>query len=240
MRQFVGPIPSRISKLPRDKRGFPVPWFVEWIDGEPSFPVMDPDKFRQAVTFNRCWVCGGPLSACKAFVIGPMCVVNRVTAEPPSHLDCARFAALNCPFLANPRVGRQLGGDEVIKRGGKVAGIMIERNPGVTCIWVAKSYKLQRLDNGILFRIGPAEQVSFYAKGRPATRAEVNESIRTGLPLLQDMAAKDDVHNGDRGATRALQLQIDAMQMLLDSLTWPPGDDVDLSAMGFADEEARP
>lgn len=238
MRQFVGPIPSRVSRLPRDRRGFPVPWFVEWQDGEPLFPVMDADKFRQAITFNRCWVCGQPMSAFKAFVIGPMCVVNRVTSEPPSHLDCARFAALNCPFLANPRVGRQLGGDEVIERGGKVAGIMIERNPGVSCIWVTKSYKLQRTDTGILFKIGPAEQVSFWAHGRPATRAETDESIRTGLPLLLDMAVKDDDYNGDREATRALQRQVDAMQMLLDSLSWPPGEEVNLAALGF--EELQP
>lgn len=218
MREFIGPIPQRISRLPRDKRGFPVPWFVQWEDGKPLFPVMDPEKFRQAVTFNKCWVCGGPLGGFKAFVIGPMCVCNRVTSEPPNHLDCARFAALNCPFLANPRVGRQLDGEEVIRRGAKVAGLMIERNPGVSCVWVTKGFKLERHDNGYLFRIGAAEMVEFYALGRRATRAEVNESIRTGLPALLDMAAKDDAYNGNRGATVALQRQIDAMTMLVDSV----------------------
>lgn len=27
------PIPDAIAKLPRDERGYPVPWFVPWIDG---------------------------------------------------------------------------------------------------------------------------------------------------------------------------------------------------------------
>ena len=63
MRQFIGPIPERIARLPLDKRGFPVPWFVQWDDGVPNFPVMDPDKFRLAISFNRCWCCGQPMAA---------------------------------------------------------------------------------------------------------------------------------------------------------------------------------
>lgn len=238
MRQFVGPIPQRIERLPRDKRGFPVPFFVQWIDGEPHFPVMDPAKFAQAVRNSKCWICGQALGGYKAFVIGPMCCVNRATAEPPSHLDCARFAVLNCPFMANPKVGRQLAGDDVIKQGGKVAGVMIERNPGVGCIWVTKSFKLVRVDNGVLFRIGPAERVTFWAHGREATRAEVDFSIETGLPLLRKVAAEDDAANGDRSASRQLELQIDAMRMVVDGVFEERATmaDVDLTALGLHNE----
>jgi hypothetical protein len=191
MREFIGTIPQRISRLPRDKRGFPVPFFVKWIDGEPHFPVMDPEKFVQAVHHHKCWICGGTLGGYKAFCIGPMCVINRVTAEPPSHVDCARFAVLNCPFMANPKVGRQLGGDEIIRQGAKVAGIMIERNPGVSAIWVTKSYKMERTDTGPLFRLGPATALSFWAHGREATREEVAHSVETGLPFLEKMATSE-------------------------------------------------
>lgn len=236
MRQFIGPVPQRIARLPRDKRGFPVPWFVQWIDGEPHFPIMDAAHLREAIVHSKCWICGGQLGGYKAFVIGPMCVCNRLSAEPPSHLDCARFAALNCPFLANPRVGRSFTEADVKATGAKVAGIMIERNPGVTCIWVAKSYKLER-SNGVLFRIGPASAVSFWAKGRAATRAEVDHSVATGLPILRRMAAKDGPT-----AQRDLERQVDAMTMLLDGLTWPDepiAPDVDLKALGLHDEEAQ-
>lgn len=209
MRQFVGPMPVRISRLPRDKRGFPVPFFVKWIDNEPQFPVMDPDKFRTAVNHERCWICGERLGIFKAFCVGPMCCVNKVTSEPPSHLDCAKFAVLNCPFMANPRVGRQLGGDDVVMQGAKVAGIMIERNPGVSAIWVTKTFTLER-HNGVLFRLGPPEKISFWASGRAATRAEVDESVRTGLPLLVDMAG----HDGP-AAVAALWRQVDTFTKLL-------------------------
>ena len=39
------PMPSRIAALPVDERGYPVPWFVAWIDGKPEFRCADPAKF---------------------------------------------------------------------------------------------------------------------------------------------------------------------------------------------------
>jgi hypothetical protein len=223
MREFKGPIPQRISRLPVDKRGFPVPAFVQWIANdkgvpEPHFPVMSAEHLAACVRFDKCWICGGQLGGFKCFVIGPMCVVNRVSAEPPSHYDCAEFAVRNCPFMANPKVGRQLSGDDIIEQGGKVAGIMIERNPGVGCMWTTRSYRLEKADHGVLFRIGAAEKVSFWAHGRPATKAEVMHSVDTGLPLLRDMAAKDDRHNGTKEASTALQRQIETALMLIDGV----------------------
>ena len=67
-------LPERMKSLPVDHRGFPVPWFVAWVDGKPVFPAMDGDKLRQAIQFGKCWVCGKPLGRFKYWVIGPMCV----------------------------------------------------------------------------------------------------------------------------------------------------------------------
>jgi hypothetical protein len=36
--------------------------------------------------------------------------------------------------------------------------------------------------------LGEPERVDWYAHGRAATRAEVDESIATGLPALEDVA----------------------------------------------------
>src|SRR6267154_1896953 len=99
--------PKRSAELPRDERGYPVPWFVEWIDGKPDFRVMDSDKLVEAIKYKRCWVCGGPLGHYKVFTIGPMCMVNRTSAEPPSHRDCAEFSVRNCPFLTTPDMHRR-------------------------------------------------------------------------------------------------------------------------------------
>lgn len=232
MRRFVGNLPERIRHLPQDVRGFPVPYFVAWIGDQPHFPVLDPAKLAAAIWQRRCWICGQPLGAFTAFVVGPMCCVNRISSEPPSHSDCARFAALNCPFLAHPMAKRTVGRDDEI--GGAVvenpAGVMIERNPGVSCVWVTKSHKLQRERGGVLFRIGPPERLEFYASGRRATRAEVDHSVETGLPALEDMAKRDGAI-----AERDLRRAVIAFTALLDTVPWPLPD-VDLAELGF--EEA--
>ena len=87
------PIIERMKDLPIDSRGYPVPWFVAWVDGIPEFRASDGEKFYLAIKKDLCWVCGNKLGAFKTFVSGPMCGINRNTAEPPCHLDCAEWSA---------------------------------------------------------------------------------------------------------------------------------------------------
>jgi hypothetical protein len=193
-------MPLRIERLPRDHRGFPVPWFVQWFrDGEPGLPgfgepdfrVIDTRKFSIALKQWRCWICGEPMGRHKVFVIGPMCVVNKVTSEPPNHRDCAEYAARACPFLARPAMRRNT---KNLPEGGEVAGFHIDRNPGAMCLYETMAYKAfrpQQGGDGILFRLDNPTRVDWYANGRTATRAEVLHSIETGFPILEEMARKD-------------------------------------------------
>lgn len=183
-------MPKRIANLPRTEAGYPVPWFVAWIDGKPDFRVMEADKLRAAIRTHVCWICGETMGAYKAFVIGPMCAVNRVSAEPPSHTDCALYAAKACPFLTNPKQKRRENNLPV--EGEDPAGIMIKRNPGVALVWVTRSYELfSDGQGGVLFRIGNPVAVYWLAEGREATREEVMASIDSGLPTLREMAERD-------------------------------------------------
>lgn len=184
-------LPARMRDLPVDRRGFPVPWFVYWDGGEPHFPVADGRKFDRAIKEDRCWVCGGKLGRIKAFVIGPMCAVNRTSSEPPSHLDCARFSATSCPFLTQPNMKRV--GEKVLPHGARPpAGEMIKRNPGVTLVWMTLRYSTWPDGRGgVLVDIGKPHDVEWYAHGRQATREEVEESVASGLPLLENMARAD-------------------------------------------------
>ena len=70
--------PPQIAALPLDARGYPVPAFVPWIDGKPEFRAVYPEAAGQAHRGGFCWICGRPLPGLKAFVIGPMCAVNRI------------------------------------------------------------------------------------------------------------------------------------------------------------------
>src|SRR5262245_41338481 len=120
------PIPDRMARLPLDARGYPVPWFVEWINGAPEFRVMDTRQWKVAVQQRRCWVCGYALGKYLSFVVGPMCGINRTTSEPPSHLDCADWSARACPFLTRPHMVRRDSAMPEDARPG--AGVMLERN----------------------------------------------------------------------------------------------------------------
>jgi hypothetical protein len=186
------PIPKRIAKLPVDKRGYPIPFFVGYDDrDEPDFRMMDGRKLIRAVKDRLCWICGDPLGRHLAFCIGPMCMVNRNNAEPPMHLECAQFSVKACPFLLNPEQKRNPR--KVHGKWQEAAGEPIKRNPGVSVIWVCESYDVYHdYAGGVLFRIGaPPSQVTFWREGRPALRPEIVESIETGIPLLYAMAKEE-------------------------------------------------
>lgn len=188
LRSWLEPLTDKIARLPI-ARGFPVPWFVAWIKGEPEFRAMDGAKLVKALRKRLCWVCGQPLSHYGTFVIGPMCAINRTSSEPPSHLECARWSARNCPFLTLRQLERRE--DEFTDKG-LVAGFAIKRNPGVTLLWSTPTWKpFDDGRGGILIELGDPESTEWFHKGRPATRAEVEESVRTGLPILEEAAKKD-------------------------------------------------
>lgn len=185
-RQFKD-MPQRIAALPVDARGFPVPKFVKWFDSGPDFRIMDDQHMVRCIRHKLCWICGEKLGSYQAFVIGPMCVINRVSSEPPSHRDCAHFAVLNCPFLAQPLAKRR---ERDLPQHVESPG-MIPHNPGVSCLWLTRSYRIFPNGRGLLFQIGDPLEVDCYAQGRKASRAEIDAAIEKGFPLLMAAAEKD-------------------------------------------------
>ena len=185
-------MPRVIAQLDRDKHNRPIPWFVDTSTGVPDFRVIRRRGVEQAFDQRLCWVCGTPMMVrFKAFVVGPMCAVNRTSAEPPSHRDCAIYSAQACPFLANPdMIRRERGLPETHQDPG---GVMLLRNPGVALVWITTAFTRFRAPNngGWLFTMGPPTSVRWYARGRAATRAEVEASMESGIPLLVEAAEKD-------------------------------------------------
>jgi hypothetical protein len=204
LRKDLPEIPDRIKRLPVD-RGYPVPWFVTWLDengervprgqGTPEFRVMDEEALKDAIQFKLCWVCGQKLGAFRAFTIGPMCTVNLSTAEPPSHLECAVFSAKACPFLSKPNSRRRE--NDLPAEALNPVGVSIPRNPEVTCIWVTKGFSIRRVPRirdgeitgiGIMFGLGAPEETKWFHSGREATREEVIKAIKSGEPALREYA----------------------------------------------------
>lgn len=192
------PLPPAMRSLPIDARGFPVPWFVAWLSddrarelrpgfGTPDFRCIGGDRIGRAVRGQLCWLCGKPLGRLACCVIGPMCAVNRISSEPPSHPDCARFAVKACPFLTRPQMRRRKGGLEELED--NAPGVPIDRNPGVTLLWFTNVVRFS--PSSRLFDVGEPVSWEWWTQGRLATRAEALETLETGLPLLQEIADRE-------------------------------------------------
>lgn len=203
------PLPERIKNLPVSKNGWPVPWFVSWIKGEPEFRAADYGKWQQAVRHRLCWVCGDKLGSYLAFVLGPMCGITRATVEPAMHRECALWSILNCPFLTKPQMVRRE--DHLPEGFVEPAGVMLARNPAVTLLWITRGFTVIRdNDNRPMLKVGEPLEVAFYRESRIATRAEIEESVAGGLPKLREIAVLD----GDEGK-KELERQVEEFEKLL-------------------------
>lgn len=225
LRSELPPLPRYMQRLPVDSRGYPVPWFVVWLDGEenelpigegrPEFRVMSENRLAEAVEQVRCWVCGGKMGRYKAFVLGPMCAVNRVNSEPPSHVECADFAGRACPFLSRTHARRREAGmpEERLTPVGHAS----MRNPKACAIWIfQRGYHYRRTVRGdgdgygLLFDLPHPTEIRWYAEGRPATRAEVEHSLETGMPELLELCQDEDERE-------SAAMRLESLQRLLPS-----------------------
>lgn len=203
--RFAVELPKRMRSLPTTRGGVPVPWFVIWLDGEgeaqretgpgegrPEFRIVGTDRFARAVRSGLCWICGKRLETLQSFVLGPMCGVNRTSSEPPSHPDCAEFAARVCPFLSDPTAVRREGG---LESSVAPAGVMLRRNPGVALVWTVRrgEWRLFPDEQGRpLIDIGEPVRADWWVRGERATREEVEASVEAGLPALRAMTESPD------------------------------------------------
>src|SRR5262249_2915518 len=140
-------IPPRIARLPITDTGYPVPWFCQWFDndgnpcthghGKPDLRIMGIGKPQHAVSSRLCWICGDRLGVPLGLNRGRMGRATGIRGERPSPGEGAEFAAHACPFLTQPRMRRNEA-DKPMTR--EAPGIMLAHNPGVTCVWVTRSY----------------------------------------------------------------------------------------------------
>lgn len=99
-------LPLNMRDLPRDGRGYPIPWSVTiGTDGKPDFRVIDQQKTAIGLARRRCAICGKAMGAEVAFVGGPRSMESHAFMDGPMHESCAKYALKVCPFLAAPKFG---------------------------------------------------------------------------------------------------------------------------------------
>lgn len=186
LRPGLPALPPRMKTLPVSPKGYPVPFFVAKINGEWDFQVADPAKREICVDHGLCWVCGQPMGVFKTFVLGPMAAMNGISAEPPSHLECAEFSVAGCPFLALPKARR--GSTDADKEMMPAGGVMMLHNPGVMALWTSKK-PLRPVSNAhdVLLKVGEPTVVRWFASGQPALREVVLAGIDAALDRLRAM-----------------------------------------------------
>lgn len=181
-------LPDSMASLPRDERGYVVPKFVQWIDGKPDFRVIDRRHWVDCVKHRKCWLCGCHMGRRGWFVLGPMCTVNRINSEPPSHRLCAEFALKNCPFLTKPLAKRNERG---LPESKAMPGIPVEHNPGMMVLWEATKWHTFRTNGGPLLEIDDCLGMSWWKEGRLGTPDEIYVHLQKGVDGLMAMAVQD-------------------------------------------------
>lgn len=181
----LGEVPSDMRRRPLDHRGYPVPWFVteKTDDGLWNFSVVTPERVDQALKSRLCWVSGEPLGAYASFVIGPMCVVNRIATDPPARKSVAEWSARVCPFLTRPLAKRPSVPDSH-----DTPGVMVPDNPGICVVWTTKTWKRDRQG---LIHLGDPVSVAWWREGRLATQDEIDTIFWQRVQTLRDMAAEE-------------------------------------------------
>lgn len=160
------PMPEAVAALPRDARGYPTPFFVAVIDGKPDPRISDGRKKRACVERRLCWICGRPIVFPFAFIGGPLSFKNRAYAEPPSHAECAHYAAQVCPFIVG----------ETLRRGvndKKVEELNLDTTPGGVwdrperwAVVECHAYRCHVVQGDVLFEVIDRRRVTWYAGGR--------------------------------------------------------------------------
>lgn len=201
------PPPPRVARLPRDRQGRPVPWFVAWIDGVPDFRIVARGKVEESVRFGRCFICGDELGRWLTFAVGPLCTINRTAPEPPAHKECAQYAVSACPFLTRPRMRRREAGlPEGLSLDTHAPGAALAHNPGVTALWTTRQQQPFTDDEGgLLFRMGDPHEVLWFTEGRAATRAEALAALDDEHERLRALVIQDAGGTAPPGELAALE-----------------------------------
>lgn len=98
------PIPSRMQSLPKDKRGYPIPYNVFIAQGELVFSVNSHDATWDCADNKLCTICGCELQDNTWLIGGPLSAFHPEGAflDLPIHKECGLYALQVCPYLAIP------------------------------------------------------------------------------------------------------------------------------------------
>lgn len=166
-------MPPAIARLEKDRRGYPIPYTVMYVNGTPDFAMVDPEKWVRLTRIKGCGICGKPLLGRMYFVGGPSCVLNMVFFDHPMHLECATYALQVCPFLCMPNAHYR---KDNARRDAEVTVLksVSTKKPEIFMLGETRGYSLIRNGDEVLLKAKPWEKVKFWKDGEDVTdRVEI-------------------------------------------------------------------
>jgi hypothetical protein len=161
------PVPAKMAKLPRDRRGYPIPdsAFIR-PDGTPDFTTVDHAKWITAAKFRRCGICGNTMHGRVWFVGGPACEANRLFFDHPMHEECAKYALQVCPFLALPVMHYRKKQEEVIGFIKQPVHSMSDVKPDRFMLGKCHKYDVVQFGPDLLLRASEWEELTWWVEGK--------------------------------------------------------------------------
>ena len=169
------PIPKELSHLKTDKRGYPIPYFVSWVNGEPEFRFIDAARIKMIIDKKVCHICGLKLNKDYNYVIsGPIGYSNRVSSDACMHRVCAEFSLRACPHLYMQKAERREGDDlakKVIEHSTNAPFAVADKPTEFRLIRVSKWWAIEE-NGGPLIRYNPVSYESYHYINGKLTKDE--------------------------------------------------------------------
>jgi hypothetical protein len=176
----VIPIPERMAHLPRDRRGYPIPWSVYHdATGRPHFQINDDVKRAIALARDWCPICANGLWRGRWFVGGPLSAFHPDGAyiDPPMHSECAHYALMACPYLAAPDYAKRIDARTLSKDDKStmllVDPTMIPERPEVFVALMTTGQ--ERIGDNVRPR-RPYSRIEYWRHGKQISEEEYNDT----------------------------------------------------------------
>jgi hypothetical protein len=149
-------IPKELAHLKIDERGYPVPYFVSWVDGKPEFRFLDHSRQEMIIEKGVCHICGKKLNKDYNYVIsGPIGYQNRISSDAAMHRVCAEFSLKACPHLYLQKAERREN-DELGKAVSALPSPVVKEKPSILLLVRISKYKTVKHGKATYLKYTPA------------------------------------------------------------------------------------
>lgn len=172
-------IPLQMMELPKDDRGYPIPFTIERdASGKPNFSNHDPKRIAESIKNKRCSICGKPLNSDVWLLAGAKIAFSPIGAyvDPPMHKQCATYALKVCPYLAMPSFSKR--SPNGVK--GSEQAIIVSGRPIVFALVKTFDFRLHVLPDKaiVILPFRPFLDIEFWKDGHQISFSEANMLIQ--------------------------------------------------------------